>query len=69
MAPSQSAKLAPLQTAINSALANNPLRVEQRTRRVDDGAGGLIEQKFKFPAWSERDTNTSSPFWTVKKIA
>jgi hypothetical protein len=34
-----------------SALANNPLRVEQRTRRVDDGAGGILEQKFKFPVW------------------
>ena len=26
-----------------SAIAANPLRVEQRTRKVDDGAGGLIE--------------------------
>lgn len=32
-----------------SLIANNPLRVEQRTRKMDDGAGGLIEQKFKFP--------------------
>src|ERR1700730_5687532 len=24
-----------------SAIANNPLKVEQRTRKVDDGAGGL----------------------------
>jgi hypothetical protein len=36
-----------------SAIANNPLRVEQRTRKVDDGAGGLVEQKFKFPVWLE----------------
>src|SRR5207244_4041272 len=36
-----------------SAIANNPLRVDQRTRKVDDGAGGLVEQKFKFPIWFE----------------
>jgi len=36
-----------------SALANNPLKVEQRARKVDDGAGGLVEQKFKFPIWFE----------------
>lgn len=36
-----------------SAIANSPLRVEQRTRKVDDGAGGLIEQSFKFPVWFE----------------
>jgi hypothetical protein len=36
-----------------SVLANFPLRVEQRQRKVDDGAGGLVEQKFKFPVWFE----------------
>ena len=36
-----------------SIIANNPLKVEQRTRKVDDGAGGLVEQKFKFPVWFE----------------
>jgi hypothetical protein len=32
-----------------SELANNPLRVDVRARKVDDGAGGLIEQQFNFP--------------------
>lgn len=36
-----------------SDLANSPLRVETRTRKVDDGAGGLVDQKFKFPMWFE----------------
>jgi hypothetical protein len=36
-----------------SAVAAQPLRVEQRARKVDDGAGGLVEQKFKFPVWFE----------------
>jgi hypothetical protein len=41
-------KLLPL-----SVIANNPLRVEQRTRKADDGAGGLVEQTVKFPVWFE----------------
>ena len=44
-----------------SAIANNPLKVEQRTRRVDDGAGGLVEQKFKFPIWFERSAGGRTP--------
>jgi serine/threonine protein kinase len=36
-----------------SAIANAPLRVEQRMRKIDDGAGGLVEQRFKFPVWLE----------------
>jgi hypothetical protein len=36
-----------------SAIAANPLRVEQRKRQVDDGAGGLTERPFKFPVWLE----------------
>jgi hypothetical protein len=36
-----------------SQVAFHPLRVEPRTRKVDDGAGGLVEEKFKFPIWYE----------------
>jgi hypothetical protein len=36
-----------------SELAMNPLRVEQRSRKVPDGAGGLVDQSFKFPLWFE----------------
>ena len=34
-----------------SDIANNPARVEQRTKKVDDGAGGILDQKIKFPVW------------------
>lgn len=44
-----------------SALANHPLRVEQRSRKVDDGAGGLVEQKFKFPVWFEAVASGRTP--------
>jgi hypothetical protein len=44
-----------------SVLANNPLKVDQRTRKVDDGGGGLVEQKFKFPVWFEAVAGGRTP--------
>lgn len=44
-----------------SQIANNPIRVEQRTRTVDDGAGGLVEQTVKFPIWFEPKTAKGTP--------
>lgn len=52
-----------------SAIANNPLRVEQRTRKVDDGAGGIIEQKFKFPIWVEAKAAGKTPMCEALKLA
>jgi hypothetical protein len=52
-----------------SAIAANPLRVEQRTRKVDDGAGGLIEQKFKFPVWFEATTAGRTPMCGALALA
>jgi len=34
-----------------SQLAENPCRIEERIKRIDDGVGGLIEQSVKFPIW------------------
>lgn len=44
-----------------SKIADNPLRVEERTRKVDDGAGGLIDQTVKFPVWFDPVANGSTP--------
>jgi len=44
-----------------SRIANNPLRVEMRTRKVDDGAGGLTDQNFKFPVWFEAHPTGRTP--------
>jgi hypothetical protein len=44
-----------------SRIADNPLRVEVRTRKVDDGAGGLIDQGFKFPIWFEARPTGRTP--------
>jgi hypothetical protein len=52
-----------------SEIANNPLRVEQRTRKVDDGAGGLVEQKFKFPVWFEPTADGKTPMCQALSLA
>jgi hypothetical protein len=36
-----------------SELADNPLRIEQRIKKVEDGAGGLVDQAVKVPVWLE----------------
>lgn len=52
-----------------SDVANNPLRVEQRTRKVDDGAGGLLDQKFKFPMWFEPTNDGKTPMCAAFNLA
>jgi len=32
-----------------SEIANSPARIDERTKKIDDGAGGLVDQKIKFP--------------------
>ena len=36
-----------------SAIGDQPLKVEERTQKIPDGAGGLIDQTVKFPIWFE----------------
>src|SRR5436305_672726 len=36
-----------------SAIANAPLRVEQRKRTIDNGSGTKVEQNYRFPIWFE----------------
>ena len=44
-----------------SEVADNPLRVETRIRKEDDGAGGLIERTVRFPIWFEPYANGNTP--------
>jgi len=44
-----------------SQIEANPLRVENRSKRVDDGAGGLVEQSIKFPVWFEAKASGGTP--------
>jgi hypothetical protein len=55
-----------------SEIANTPARVEERTKKVDDGAGGFIEQKIKFPVWFDAVANGGTPMcqalWKANEI-
>ena len=39
----------------------SPLRVEDRVKKVPDGAGGLAEQASKFPVWFDPTTSGGTP--------
>lgn len=44
-----------------SSIEANPLRVEERQKKMDDGAGGIVEQSVKFPVWFEPEANGGTP--------
>ncbi|QYG08705.1 vWA domain-containing protein [Janthinobacterium sp. PAMC25594] len=52
-----------------SAIEAAPLRVEDRKRKVDDGAGGVIEQSVKFPVWFEPQANGDTPMCQAIRLA
>ncbi len=44
-----------------SEIANSPARLEERIKKVADGAGGLVEQKVKFPIWLDSKSGGGTP--------
>ncbi len=44
-----------------SEVGNSPARVEQRNKKVPDGAGGIIDQPIRFPVWFEPVANGATP--------
>lgn len=38
-------------------VADLPARLENRTKKVPDGAGGLVEHQIRFPAWMDSISN------------
>lgn len=44
-----------------SLIESNPLKVEDRKKKMDDGAGGIIEVPIKFPMWFEPVANGGTP--------
>ena len=52
-----------------SELANNPLRIEDRSKKSDDGAGGIVEQKVKFPVWFDPSCASGTPMCAALRMA
>jgi hypothetical protein len=44
-----------------SEVADNPARVDERRKKVPDGAGGLVETTVAFPLWMEPVANGGTP--------
>jgi hypothetical protein len=42
-------------------IADNPARLENRAKKVPDGAGGLVEQQVRFPIWIDAGTSGGTP--------
>lgn len=52
-----------------SEVASFPARIEERTKRVDDGAGGLVDQTVKFPIWFDPVSNGGTPMCQALGLA
>jgi hypothetical protein len=59
--PAFSGALAERELVPISTVAETPARVEERTRKVEDGAGGLVDQSVRFPIWFEPVANGGTP--------
>ncbi len=44
-----------------SAIEQSPVRVEDRKKKMDDGAGGIMETSVKFPVWFEPTASGGTP--------
>ncbi len=44
-----------------SAIEQSPVRVEDRKKKMDDGAGGVVETSVKFPVWFEARADGGTP--------
>src|SRR5829696_4602942 len=44
-----------------SQVATSPARIEDRSKKVDDGAGGLVDQTVKFPVWFDPTASGGTP--------
>jgi hypothetical protein len=69
VAPGFSGPLAGRDIVALSEVANNPARVEERVKDLDDGAGGVIQQKTKFPVWFEPIAKGTTPMGAALDLA
>ncbi|MBI2254761.1 MAG: VWA domain-containing protein [Proteobacteria bacterium] len=52
-----------------STIEANVLRIEERQKRVSDGAGGLVDQTVKFPIWFEPVNSGGTPMCEAMRKA
>ncbi|MEI7940610.1 MAG: VWA domain-containing protein [Verrucomicrobiota bacterium] len=52
-----------------SQIGSSPARMEQRTKKVSDGAGGLVDQPIRFPVWFDPTANGGTPMCQALGVA
>jgi hypothetical protein len=52
-----------------SAVADNPARLEERVKKVNDGAGGLVDQTIRFPIWFDPQAGGVTPMCQAFTLA
>jgi hypothetical protein len=52
-----------------SDIGNLPARIEERKKKVEDGAGGLIEQTIRFPIWFDPVYHGATPMCQALTLA
>jgi hypothetical protein len=56
-------------TARISEIGENPARLEDRRKKVPDGAGGLVEQTVRFPIWVDPVAENGTPMCAALRAA
>ncbi len=67
--PAFSGKLAGNEITPISEIALNPARIEERVKKVEDGAGGLVDEMVKFPIWFDPVGNGGTPMRKAMEMA
>lgn len=67
--PAFGGALAGQELASVSTIADNPARVDERTKKVEDGAGGLVDESVKFPTWFDPMAHGGTPMCEAMKRA
>lgn len=52
-----------------SHLAERPLRLEERLKKVPDGNGGFVERRVKFPVWFDPHAKNGTPMCQALDLA
>jgi len=69
VAPAFSGPLAGRDLVPIAEIANSPAQVEERERVMDDGAGGTLTKKVKFPVWFEPIAKGTTPMGGALSLA
>lgn len=67
--PALGGALAGKELASISDIGNQPARIEQRVKKVEDGAGGLVEQPIRFPVWFDPVAHGATPMCQALTLA